>query len=487
MNQTFFDLECTDLNTNFSQILSVYSELRNDTFDRLDQPYESVCNLRPGVLPSVDATLITGLTPTKLSKNNKSSHVFTKELYEMVKKYTPSIFTSFNGISYDHPMLRSAFYQNLLPVYAEQFNGNLRHDILATVRATSVFDPGKIKYPLNEKKLPYFKLADLCKENNIKPEGAFHESKTDVLSLIALGKLIYEKCPTLWKSALLNLDTSKSSNTVVTENLFATFEFFSKKVFQKIQTFCLEHPVYKNYMICADLSHAPEDMLGLLDNREAFKKYINSTPKKFRTYKANKSHPLFHYSFGLKDDPYKTNPYKTIGEAKLIERSKIIRDNKEKISVLMRSILQEQADEKLDLDDQLEGSLYPEETLYSSGFTSSKDKQLMENFHTIDSWDSKVNFIGKFESANLNWFCLRIIYEESPSSLSKDLYNQIHREIAKRLFSENKEKFNTIKEVQFQLDQKYSEIEDNKDQEKMLILKDIENYVDKVKKDFESA
>ncbi len=481
MNQVFFDLECTDLDTNFSQILSCYFELRNDTFDRLTSPMENFCNLRPGILPSVGATLVTGLTPSKLAKNNKSSFIFIKEIYELIKKYTPSIFTSYNGISYDHNLLRSAFYQNLLPVYSEQLNGNLRHDILNTARATSVFDDGKLKYPLNEKKLYHFRLDALCQANNIKPEGQYHDSKTDVLGLIQLSKLISEKCPLVWKSSLLNLDTNKAVSTVANEKLFTTFEFFYSKVVPKILVFCTEHPVYTKYMICFDLSASPEDMMGLINDRESFKKYVSASPKRFRTYRSNRSQPIFHYSLGLKIDPYKT-----IGEATLLKRAKFIADNKEKIIAALKPILQSEAEDRVDLDDQLEGSKYPEETLYS-GFPSTKDKQLMDNFHSVQDWNSRVNFIGKFESSNLNWFCHRIIYEESPSSLGKDLFNKMHREIAKRLFSENKEKFKTIKEVQFELDQKYAEVEESGDKEKMDLLQDIESYVDKTKKIYESA
>ena len=111
----------------------------------------------------------------------------------------------------------------------------------------------------------------------------------------------------------------------------------------------------------------------------------------------------------------------------------------------------------------------------------------MENFHDVEDWNSRVNFIGKFDNPHYSFFAARIIYEESPASLPKDIYNQIHRLIAQRLFSEEKQKFQTLKEVEFELDQKYAKAEESENKEDFEILKEIDSYTQQVRKNYEVA
>ena len=47
---------------------------------------------------------------------------------------------------------------------------------------------------------------------------------------------------------------------------------------------------------------------------------------------------------------------------------------------------------------------------------------------------------------------MRLIYEEAPKILPKEIYNEIHRSIASQLLSTNKEKWNTIPMAYKELD-----------------------------------
>jgi len=201
----------------------------------------------------------------------------------------------------------------------------------------------------------------------------------------------------------------------------------------------LTHPEYKGYELCWDLKNNPDELLGILDDTESLKEVFNSSPKKFRTVRTNKSPLLLNKSYALKIDPYKI-----IGMQKLEERAKKITEIREKLASRLSIIISDSVKEKQDIDDQLE--VTPEESIYSGGFANEKDKKLMENFHDMEDWNSRVNFIGKFDNPHYSFFAARIIYEESPASLPKDIYNQIHRLIAQRLFSEEKQKFQTLKD-----------------------------------------
>ena len=57
----------------------------------------------------------------------------------------------------------------------------------------------------------------------------------------------------------------------------------------------------------------------------------------------------------------------------------------------------------------------------------------------------------------------KILYEESPESLPKDEYNAIHKEIAKRVLSSNKEKWNTIPRTYSEIDTLRNKFKEDKE------------------------
>ena len=59
---------------------------------------------------------------------------------------------------------------------------------------------------------------------------------------------------------------------------------------------------------------------------------------------------------------------------------------------------------------------------------------------------------GNFKDERLKYFGQKILYQEKPESLSKDLYTKIHKDTAKRLLSKNNEKWNTIPRTYSEID-----------------------------------
>ena len=55
------------------------------------------------------------------------------------------------------------------------------------------------------------------------------------------------------------------------------------------------------------------------------------------------------------------------------------------------------------------------------------------------------------------------------------------------MFSEEKQKFQTLKEVEFELDQKYAKAEESENKEDFEILKEIDSYTQQVRKNYEVA
>ena len=114
----------------------------------------------------------------------------------------------------------------------------------------------------------------------------------------------------------------------------------------------------------------------------------------------------------------------------------------------------------------------------------------MVEFHKTEDWSKKVNFIGKFDSNNAvySYFAARIIYEEIRDSyLPSDIYKGMHREIAARVLSEQKEEFMTYKEAEFHTDQNYAKFEEAKDEKNLKLLKDIDVFIQGIRRTYENA
>ena len=174
--------------------------------------------------------------------------------------------------------------------------------------------------------------------------------------------------------------------------------------------------------------------------------------------------------------------YKMIGEEKLTARAKLIKDHKqfaEKISL----ILQDEAEEKEQTRSQED--IYEEESIYTK-FTSSEDNRIMPEFHKAE-WGKKLLVLSKLKDERLHYFGRRLIYEEKPEILPKEAYNQIHRTIAKRLLSTSSEKWNTIPRTYSEIDTLREKFEREEQPEKLVILDEINAYVEELEKLYSSV
>ena len=180
-------------------------------------------------------------------------------------------------------------------------------------------------------------------------------------------------------------------------------------------------------------------------------------------------------SYGINFDGYKQ-----LGLAKLQERAKLIKNNKD-FANKVSSVLDDEAREKQDFDSQEE--IYAEESIYKK-FTSKEDNAIMPSFHKAE-WKEKFLVLQKFKDERLRYFGKKILYEESPESLPQDEYNDIHKEIAKRVLSSNKEKWNTIPRTYSEIDTLRNKFKDDK--EKLEMLNEINSYIEEMEKMYQKT
>ena len=469
-NLVFYDFETCSSNVSYGQIIQVAAVLLNDNFQELDR-YEARCKLSPGVVPEAMALLVNKTTPKILKETNLSHYQMVRELVKKFKDWKNSIFIGYNSINFDEEFLRRTLFKNLDYPYLTVTNGNERADLFGLARASHLYYPGCIKTPISDKNNPVFKLDQLAPMNGIKHNDA-HSAISDVLATIEIAKLLSKSAPNVWKASLLTTSKDKTMQIIKNELTFCTDFFYYGKSFPFVLTFLCEHPQW-GYPMCFDLKEDPNFYFNLEKNE--LKKALNKTPKVVRTIK-HKKHPIIMNSkYGMNFEIYKK-----IGLNKLQERAKLIQKNKE-FANRVSKIMDEDLREKQDFDSQED--VYAEESIYKK-FTTKEDNAIMPAFHKAE-WKEKFLILQKFKDERLRYFGKKILYEESPESLPKDEYETMHKEIASRVLSSNKENWNTIPRTYSEIDTLRNKFKD--DNEKLKMLNEINSYIEEIEKVYQKA
>ena len=107
----------------------------------------------------------------------------------------------------------------------------------------------------------------------------------------------------------------------------------------------------------------------------------------------------------------------------------------------------------------------------------------MEEFH-ISNWEDKLIIANKFKEERNYYFAEKLIFEENPSVLPKNIISKINRRIAKKIFSHNDEKWNTIPRTYSEIDTLRAKFEKENQLEKLVILDEINAYVEELEKTY---
>lgn len=208
MNFAFFDLETTGTSPAFDHPLQFAAILTDAEFREIER-VNLRCRLAPHIIPSPQALAVTGVRPHQLvDPELPSLFEFAQSLTALVSRWSPAIWTGFNSIRFDEEMLRQMFYQNLQPeIFATQFNGNTRFDIMTAVFAVFQRRPDLLKWPVDETGRVRFKLDRLAPENGFEGHNA-HDALGDVEATIHLARLITQRAPDLWQQLVANRDKS---------------------------------------------------------------------------------------------------------------------------------------------------------------------------------------------------------------------------------------------------------------------------------------
>ena len=389
------------------------------------------------------------------------------------QKWSPAVFIGYNSILFDEEVLRFSLFKSLMEPYVTTQKGNMRGDSLSIVRASSIYNSHVIKVTLNEKGNPTFKLDKLAPLNDIVDFEA-HNALGDALATSELLKSIKMKSPKFWEECLQTSNKINTENFVETEKVFCTTENIFGKVKGFVVQFIDYHPSY-NWILCFDLKNDPSDFVNLSD--EELKKILLRSPKVIRVVKANK-HPILlkfnHFS--------KLDLYMDIGEKELLNRARKIHDNNN-LKKRIVSIIENNDSDKYHNISQLD--VFAEETLYNN-FASDFDKAIMKKFHDA-RWEEKLSIAGNFKDERFYYFAEKLLYEENPELLPKDIYNKVNRNIAEKILSTNNEKWNTITKAYKEIDDLRDNYDKENDIEGIKRIEDLNHFIEEIEKKYEKA
>ena len=204
---------------------------------------------------------------------------------------------------------------------------------------------------------------------------------------------------------------------------------------------------------------------------------MKKTPKFLRTIRSNKAAIIIDAKYGMN-----VEPYNAIDPSIIQQRANLIKENEnfaKKVQTVLREIAEEKEQSKSQED------ILDEESIYEK-FTSNKDTLLFEQWHKA-SWKEKLKLLDKFDDARLVKFGKKIIYQEAPEVLPKDMYRSIKSGIARRILSQNKEKWWTVKECLFEVENLHNKYTEENDVEKLKFLDQFHVYVRSIEEKYENT
>ncbi|WP_394271888.1 hypothetical protein, partial [Butyricicoccus sp.] len=143
------------------------------------------------VIPSPWALAVTGVRPAQLLDPALPTFFeLAQQIGALIKRWSPAIWTGFNSVRFDEEMLRQAFYQNLQPdIFATQFNGNTRFDVLTALYAVWYRQPDLFEWPVEVDGRLRFNLDRIAPLNGFAAHDA-HDALGDVEATIHIARRI---------------------------------------------------------------------------------------------------------------------------------------------------------------------------------------------------------------------------------------------------------------------------------------------------------
>ena len=432
-----------------------------------------------GEVPSAKALLVNSTSIDLLTKGNYSHYDFLGAVENFFSKCAPAMFMGWSNLNFDRRMFHFNFFKGNRYPYATHSSPNSEHDGLHIARAAQTLNSETLKTELTEAGNPSLALESLSRMQGF-DTSASHTAYVDAQNSLKVLRIIKDKHKENWETFLKTSTKTSVETFLKNEGIYSIFENVKGRNMMYLTStlnpsHCF-HPSYASWGYVWDLRRDPEPLLNLPVNqlRDILKKY---SPKALRVLKTNKAPVILDKEFALKQKPYLDLDLVTIKK-----RAQMVR-NSENFCKNIQIINREAAEEKEQTKTQED--LLPEETLYEK-FIPNKDTALFKTWHS-SSWEDKLRLLDKFQDKRCSWFGQKIIYQEAPQILPPDLYKNIKSEIARRILSKNKEKWQTVNMAYNEIDYLRDQADKRDDKIELKKLDDINEFIMSIEKKYEIA
>ena len=432
-----------------------------------------------GEVPSAKALLVNSTSIDLLTKGNYSHYDFLGAVENFFSKCAPAMFMGWSNLNFDRRMFHFNFFKGNRYPYATHSSPNSEHDGLHIARAAQTLNSETLKTELTEAGTPSLALESLSRMQGF-DTSASHTAYVDAQNSLKVLRIIKDKHKENWETFLKTSTKTSVETFLKNEGIYSIFENVKGRNMMYLTStlhpnHCF-HPSYASWGYVWDLRRDPEPLLNLSVNqlRDILKKY---SPKATRVLKTNKAPVILDKEFALKQKPYSDLDLETIKKRALMVR------NNENFCKNIQIINREAAEEKEQTKTQED--LLPEETLYEK-FIPNKDTALFKTWHS-SSWEDKLRLLDKFTDKRCSWFGQKIIYQEAPQILPPDLYKNIKSEIARRILSKNKEKWQTVNMAYNEIDYLRDQADKRDDKIELKKLDEINDFIMSIEKKYEIA
>ncbi len=400
MGYLFYDLEASGLQACFDVPLEA-AFVQTDAELRIQRELTLRCRLPAHVTPSVDALLVTGITPTMLEDQPLSHLEMMAQIGRIMTDCRPCMIVGYNNISYDDEIVRQSNFQTLLPPYAGSMTGHGRADVLVMLRAVTMLEPDAVVVPRSPEGKPVLKLGEVCRFNGIGlSEDAAHDALADVRATRDLFKLLLDRAPTTMAAMLANANKS-GPNGVMADDDVVVLGGFSRMV--PVAPF-IGSPTNPNARVVIDLSEDPAGLLGM--QAPELLALIRAGRSPIRQVKTNAQPILFGWDQAVHAlvEPLPLSVYRA--------RARALWAHPTFTRQLALALEGRYADR--------EPSPWVDEQLYSGGFISNADAAACQRWHQLP-WDLRASFAAQhIRDPRLRSLAIRQVFLNAPETLSPE-------------------------------------------------------------------
>jgi exodeoxyribonuclease-1 len=400
MSFIFYDTETTGINTTYDQILQFAAILTDDELTTLDT-FSIRCRLLPYVVPSPGALLVTGVSIGEITTCPTSHYQMMCEVCRKMEAWSEggAIFAGWNSLRFDETLLRQAYYQNLLPIYQTNTNGNGRADIMRLTQIVAACAPGTLVVPIQDDGKASFRLGPLAEANGIHMESA-HEALADSEATLEVARLIRRRVPLLWEVVMGNARKSGPQSLFRQQHpiLLSETYFGTSHNFSVVPIAAGIHNA--NEWAMFDLAHEPERFLEADD--ETLQVAIEGKTKVIRRVSINAFPgllPIDHLPADVRGGRHPLEVYQS--RARLVcEHSEF----RQRVARLMAGRYEGQVP-----SEQIEERIY-------AGFPPRQDEILMKRFHE-SAWEDRPALLRSFSDDRYRQLAQRLLACERPDLL----------------------------------------------------------------------